>query len=365
MFLKQLIRFIILISIALCLLFSFSCRNDDDDGMDTENPLAELISPMDQSIFESNEMVNFSVKITDASTIVSYKILIRNTLDESLAAIKSEFNSTNEVEAVFDQSFEVPELTLFDIEVEAIDDFDNVLNTKIGSFQVNRLDGGTLNLNFNVKYDGEPFEMFKHYDYPSGGTLQFTRLSFYFSEVNLSNGLNSIEIMDVDYLNMTSHFENPNLNQSPFVFKIGGIDAGTYQDINFNVGLNETMNAGKPFEYFVTEPLGLSGEYWPSWNSYVFFKLDGMMDTDGDGTGDLSILLHLGGNEALRNIQLNKEIVISQDSETELEFNLDVRNIFLDNNGDIYDIISHPEIHTLEDLDQVIQLADNLKNSIN
>ena len=355
------IDFLALISLLCGLLLLSNCRGDED-GADNDAPSFELISPMDGQVFESNENIPFSVKLSDASTIVSYKILIRNTITSDLDFIVSEFNSNNLVEESFDVSLEVPQQTTYNIEVEAIDDFDNKLDAVIGSFVVKRLEGGTLNLNFNVHYDDEPFELFKEYQYPGLGSIYFTRLSFYISKVTLK-GVEDLEIKEVDFVNMTDHYENPSSIGTDYTYKIGGVKEGDYQSIQFNIGLEPEMNDNNPTDYRVTEPLGLSGEHWPPWNSYIFFKLEGRLDTLS-GILDEDIAIHIGADEALRTFDFSQNIAISDDSDTDLNLNFDIMDIFAPENGAVYDIKTVPRIHSLEDIEQVIELADNLKKSI-
>ncbi len=343
----------------------FACSDDEMDG-DNTMPSYVLNSPIDGSSFESDEKIPFSIEISDASTIVSYNVVIRNTLTDGRAFLKSEFNSTKTVLIEFEESFQVPVATVFNIELEAIDDFDNKLDKVIGSFTINRQSGGTLDLRFDLKYGNEAFKLFEEYDYPSGEKITFGRLSFYTSDINLvaSDGT-MIQQLNVDYIDMSRHLENPNLQGTPFSYKIGGVDPGIFEALRFNIGLTSEQNATKPFQYSVTDPLGFSSEHWESWESYVFFKIEGKLDKDGDGFFESDVALHGGSDEALRVIEIQSSLDIQDGVDTQINMTFDLKQVFEPEGGAIYDIQADPLIHDLDQLDQVISLADNIKNSIN
>ena len=110
--------------------------------------------------------------------------------------------------------------------------------------------------------------------------------------------------------------------------------------------------------------MSLSGEYWAAWNSYVFTKIEGKGDNNGDGTfDDPQIALHLGSNEALRTPQFDKNIHVHEGMATELDVIIDVQKIF-DNGTSIYDILDSPSLHSLDQMTQINELSDNFQATI-
>jgi len=347
--------------IVLVVFLAFSC-NDDDSGTpnDQEAPSIEIFSPTANSIFESGEDINVEINFTDMSEIVSYTVKVINTVTQEEVYNKNAFPSNKSATEAFQLTIEVDEPTLFNIQVKAIDDFDNIYDSVAGSFTVNRKVGGDLSLDFNVNYDGQNFKLFENYTYPSGGTIYFTRLSFYMSDIKLSSADGTILTKDVDFVNMTSFYENPPSDGSGYSYLIKNIESGSYNNLNFNVGLSNELNENSPSAYPTTHPLGLTSEHWPGWNSYVYFKLEGKIDFESDGTFDDDVALHIGGVDNSRNISKDANIIIEDQEQTSINLNFDINKVFVSPTGEIYDIAANPEIHNLNQNDQVIELADNV-----
>ncbi len=345
--------------------FVFSC-NDDEVGnpVDSAAPKIEVVSPDINATFDSGQDINIEINLTDESEIISYTIKVINSLNQEEVYNKNVFPANSSANESFLLNLEVSESTVFNIEVKATDDYDNVYEDIASSFTVNRKIGGDLSLDFNITYQGNPFELFKNYDYPSGETVYFTRLSMYISDLKLNNAQGTEILKEVDFVNMTTFLENPPANASVYSYLIDNVQAGTYNNLEFNIGLNNELNDSDPFTFPTTHPLGLSSEHWPGWESYVFFKLEGKLDYEADGTFDQDIALHIGGEDTFRNFTTEGAIVIEDQGETKVNFDLDIHKIFVSSTGEIYDIISNPTIHDLDQINEVITLADNLENAI-
>lgn len=347
-----------------CLL-AFSCN--DDEGMDVDQtaPNIEVSTPASNAVFESGDDIDIVISLADESDIVSYTVLVTNSITSEEVYSKNAFPANTDVEEAFRLSLNVAEVTLFNIDVVAVDDFDNRKETNT-SFTVNRKIGGDLSLDFNINYEGQVLKLFENYEYPSGETIYFTRLSFYLSDLNLYNSEGTEQLKAVDYVNMTSFLENPPAASSLYSYIVTNIKTGTYDNLDFNIGLDNALNENNhPSDFPTSHPLGLTSEHWPGWNSYVFFKLEGKIDFDNDGTFDRDVALHIGGTDAVREVVKDESIVISDQGMTNLTFDLDISEIFVAENGEIYDIEANPSIHNLDQMEQVRFLADNLSKAIN
>ena len=116
-------------------------------------------------------------------------------------------------------------------------------------------------------------------------------------------------------------------------------------------------------DYPQNHPLFFSGEYWDSWDSYIFFKIEGKADVDMDGTKETPIALHGGSNAAFRAKDFTMDFSVEAQKTTTLVFTIDVKDIF-DNNGTVYDLVETPQIHSLSQIPQTNELADNLKEAM-
>ncbi len=214
-----------------------------------------------------------------------------------------------------------------------------------------------INLNFKLEYDGEPLVMFEEYEYPGGGAFEFSRFSFYVSEVSLVSGSESTEISDVDYLNLTASHSTTESAQEGYDYTISYSDVSDFESLSMNFGLTDAQNASQPEDHRSDSDLSLTGEYWSGWESYVYVKIEGRMDLDNDGVTD-GVALHLGSDAAKRAITID-----GLDSNDEITFTIDAKKIF-ERDGNIYDIYANPRIHSLEQLDNALILMDNFMESI-
>jgi len=165
---------------------------------------------------------------------------------------------------------------------------------------------GSIEMAMKVTYDGEPLVLSENYVYPDGKAMFFSRFSFFMSDLTLRTE-----------------------------------EGAASSDASNHLRLGQA-------------------EYWPGWNSYVFCKVEGVIDFDGDGTPETDFALHLGADEALVNIELDKDFVVNDNQTTELVIPIELKNIF-QNGSAIYDIESDPKTHTLSQADAIAELARNLK----
>jgi len=210
-------------------------------------------------------------------------------------------------------------------------------------------------LNFKLEYAGEPLVMFQEYDYPDGNKIEFSRISFYVSDLLLNTDGSSYDSGEF-YVDLTTAHSEIALSQNGLDLSIGNIEANNIQSISFNLGLNPELNGTVPTDYPSSSDLSLTGEYWSNWNSYVFAKLEGRLDRDGDGTKE-AFALHLGSDEAMRALAF-----ANTENDNTFNFSIDVEKVF--NKGSLYNIAETPNIHSLNQIDKINQLMDNLASSV-
>jgi hypothetical protein len=217
---------------------------------------------------------------------------------------------------------------------------------------------GDLSLVFNTQYDGQELLMQTDYTYPSGGNIKFSRVSYYLDDLTIDEGDNNLEGGVIRYLD----FSDRSVASDPIVEKsytFTDIEAGLYNDITFNVGVNSVDNAKTPADFDPSNPLSESAEYWGGWKSYVFAKFEGVYTPT---TGDpIPFALHLGGDPALMNINLTKAINVKEDQSNKIEITLDVNKVF--GSDKIYDIVANPSLHSVTHEPFVLELARNLEKS--
>lgn len=223
----------------------------------------------------------------------------------------------------------------------------------------------SVELNFKLEYDGNPLVMFQDVTYPNGEIMQMKRVSFFVSDMTLSDAAGNSEVVsEVEYLDMTdSHISVEGATEG-LSLNLGSTDLTDVNQLRFNVGLNEAQNATVPEDYRSTSPLSRSAEYWRSWESFVFIKLEGIIDYNQNGITDNgeSFTLHLGSNAVMRPISLNVN-----DLSDPIDITIDIRDIFQDEAGEVYDITGEgARLHTLDDptLVRMAFLTDGLAAAI-
>lgn len=214
-----------------------------------------------------------------------------------------------------------------------------------------------LTLNFKLNYGDDPLIFFENLSYPDGRDFEFTRFSFYISEIELGSNGESTIVNDVDYIDLTASHSSLSSAENGYDYTLEFDEPGNYDQLRFNLGLTDAQNSTVPADYPSSSALSLTGEYWSNWESYVYVKIEGRTDIDGDGISD-GIALHLGSEAALRAFEVS-----NLDSDERLNITIDARKIF-EQNGNIYDIVATPRIHSLNQMDKTIALMDNLSGSI-
>ena len=227
----------------------------------------------------------------------------------------------------------------------------------------NATEAGNIAINFKLKYDGAPLVMFDRYEYPNGMEFFFTRFNFYLSNLNISTATGEqILIKDIEFLNLTDAHDTAANAEQGMVLELEKVPLGTYNNLQFDIGVPTDLNGQRPRDYPNDHPLAATGEYWDGWKSYIFSKTEGKLDTDGDGQAELGLAYHIGGDETLRNITLDKAFLIEDGQTTTVVINIEMKRMFDDGNT-IYDPLQTAQIHSLTQLDEANILADNLQQS--
>lgn len=225
---------------------------------------------------------------------------------------------------------------------------------------------GELDLVFKLIYDGHIMPILDEniYAYPSDEQYEFyiSRMSFLLSEIALS-GSSSFEDDDIRMIHFDTEYATDTKAREGIRLRLSGIPEGNYSQLSFGVGIPAVENAKEPSEFTSSQVLSSTGEYWPGWSSYIFSRVEGRLDSDRDGTFDREFNLHTGSDEVFLTLtapNLNVNIEENNVSEIEIQINLDR---YFAGDSQPYDILSNPNIHRLDQIDQVRELTTNLGRS--
>lgn len=222
---------------------------------------------------------------------------------------------------------------------------------------------GDVTLKFKAFYGDEPLIMNQAYTYVDGTPIKFSKFQFFISNISLGQETGGItDAVEVDLIDFTDSTD-PTMAAEGFSMIGSDIPVGNYSTINFGVGVAADLNRTKPADYGNTHPLSETTDYWSGWESYIFTKIEGRLDLDGDGVfDDQSIVYHLGGDDAFRDAVYAKAFTVEEDATTTVNLDIDLSKILVRSETDYFDITNTNAIH--EDEVLVGYLMDNYSTAI-
>lgn len=216
---------------------------------------------------------------------------------------------------------------------------------------------GSLTLRFVAQNDGDPLHMFQTQNSINTYPLQFIHLSMMISDIELLSAdgnehLRDIELVDLSFDDLASATEG-------FTIRIDDIPAKTYDGIRFGIGVAPDQNAQTPSEFPSNNPLSRTNYYWEAWDSYIFMKIEGKIDTDFSGDFATNFAYHTGTNELYRVLESNNSLTVSDGQDTELGIAFNYAELL-----EGMDIAGHPQNHNPADTVQIRQIVNNLQNAV-
>jgi len=204
---------------------------------------------------------------------------------------------------------------------------------------------GTLGITFKVRYNSDPLILFQNNatGLTDPTSILFKRLDFFFSKMKgLSSGGTSTDFSDVAYVSMAQSLDQES-SLAGTSFTIENIPIGSYTEFSFGVGLPDSVNNTSPGDYESSSPLGLNGNYWASWNSYILCKLEGDITQANSTTS--SFLLHAGVNGMYQPLSFTTNYTIRPSKTTQLVFYINAEDLMFKTGSEI-DIINDNVTHS-------------------
>jgi hypothetical protein len=219
---------------------------------------------------------------------------------------------------------------------------------------------GVLNMNFKPTLNNQPFVANKVF-LINGKKVRFSKFQFYASAIPIievgstPNCNDDNNIIFVDLTQLDDSLKSLKGATASFL----NTSVGNFQSISLGLGVGLVLNAKTPSDFTSTNPLSKSEEYWSSWKSYIFFKLEGLMDKDGDGSFETGITYHTGSNDAyIPSPRITKNIEITSKGTT-LNFDLDMNKLLTG-----FDFNSLNKIENLTQKEDMKKLMTNLVSAI-
>lgn len=190
-----------------------------------------------------------------------------------------------------------------------------------------------VSLVFRSTFGGQPLVMYDPaYDYVEGIRMKAQLFQFYLSDIELvaANG-EKIKLSDIELIN----FGDDNNSQQAaegYVLRFKDIPGGQYSRIQFGLGVSPDLNATQPGNYAPTHPL--ADNYWSWALGYVFSKIEGNADVNGDGAFNDKLTYHTGADALYQVLSYDGPFMVPVDgSDYQVEFDVDLKNVLVNGNN--------------------------------
>jgi hypothetical protein len=150
----------------------------------------------------------------------------------------------------------------------------------------------------------------------NGTVVQFETVNFYLDEIAL---------MDMD-MNMSDRLDTTILVKvGTMDYELGTITTGHKHMLMFNLGVDSVDNHADPALLDTSHPLSYQSPsmHWSWDNGYIFLRIDGQVDTDGDDVVDAPMVFHIGNDNYLVPVTLmSHSEAETEDFEIRLDFDV-------------------------------------------
>ena len=217
------------------------------------------------------------------------------------------------------------------------------------------IDTAAINLSFRATYAGEPMVLNQqNYDY-EGNAVRFSKINFYLANLVAVNDDGETELSEIQFIDLSLTHNTPADAAEGTVIRFSRVPVGTYKFLRFGIGVPADLNKTIPSDYSTSHPLGAdnSGEYWEAWNSYIFTKIEGQYDKDGNGIfdgNDISFAYHTGMDRIYKEIELDNILNLNAGETTNLNFELDIRRLFTRPAGSLIPLEPHNPNNQIEEM---------------
>ncbi|MCB0607693.1 MAG: hypothetical protein H6562_22865 [Lewinellaceae bacterium] len=205
---------------------------------------------------------------------------------------------------------------------------------------------GTLEINFKGSFGGEPLMMYADdYPYPDNMQVKWQLFQFFLSDIDLLSSGGKTEAKEVDQVNFGS-VQSADAAAAGITLVLTDVPIGEYTGIQLGMGVNEDLNKTKPADHSAKDPLGSAANYWTDAGSYIFTKLEGNADLNGDGDfSDAKLTFHIGNAGGYRTKSWDKAISIKSNQTTRINFTVDMLKALSDGQGNFINFRETTQVH--------------------
>lgn len=170
-----------------------------------------------------------------------------------------------------------------------------------------------ISLNLNSVVGNEDFAVGQIYEI-GGVKVSFNTFQFYMTGVQLGT-----DALEGAYL----------IKAEQETITLGEATTGTKDAFRFDLGVDSTTNHLNPEDYESSNPLSFQAPsmHWSWDNGYIFLRVDGLVDADGDGTPEAAMEFHIGKDSNLTPVSLSFS-TDANSAEVPVNVTLDIAKLF-------------------------------------
>jgi hypothetical protein len=204
-----------------------------------------------------------------------------------------------------------------------------------GLFACRNKENSNLKLTFKPVFNGQPLVLFSDIQTPTGDTVNFQKLEFFISSIKgVTSGGKTVDFLVKDAA-LISFNNLQTLAQAlaGVSTQLSDIAPNEYSKIQIGIGVVSDLNNKTPDAFKSSSPLYDDANYWSTWQSYIFSRVEGNMDTSRNSSSLLSFLYHGGINNMYQSREFTKTFSLVSEQTQELVFEVDAQKIFYPSTG--------------------------------
>lgn len=228
----------------------------------------------------------------------------------------------------------------------------------------NKTDEGSVGLQFKAHFGGAPLTMFsRSYAYPDGMNVRFQNFLFYVSDVTLIKEDGSEHPLSEIELISFKDIQDDAAAAAGIATNAAKVPPGNYKAVKMGIGIAPDLNGTQPGDYKPGHPL--TDNYWSWALGYIFTKIEGNADLNGDGNFDenAKLTFHIGANTLYRVKTFDTTFSVKTGEELQIPFMVDLRKVLVNDAGNYLDFRVTRQDHT-NDMNVARFILDNLEAAI-
>ncbi|MEO5581800.1 MAG: MbnP family protein [Saprospiraceae bacterium] len=215
---------------------------------------------------------------------------------------------------------------------------------------------GIINLSFTSHFGQEQFSALKTYTYLGNQSIKLSKFDFYITGIQFISNSGTIDIDQHALIDLTSSLAGDQ------ILTLRNIKSGEYTSIKLAIGVIPSLNKKQPKDFNSSDVLSSTSHYWEAWNSFIFSKIEGVLDTAGTKTYDLGFAVHMGTDQCLQTLTFPKSFRVSENEMT-IHLDVDIKSIFMAS-GTFFDFTKSPLNHNPTNIETLTSFSARMANSI-